>query len=188
MIMRGPGDTATAAPIVRSRRAKWAAYAAAAWAFVFAAMSFYWAAGGTAGADTIGTTITDPALARDPGFVAILWGTGALKALGGLLALALIRPWGRVIPRWMLLAAAWIGGVFMVLYAGANLAVRGLMALGVIATPESMRSAAAQWHLLLWDPWWLLGGALFVAAAWSAGRRFRGHGAGGHPRGTESSQ
>lgn len=59
------------------------------------------------GGDTIGNVIRTPALARDPTFVAILWITGALKVIAGLLALALVRPWGRVIPRWMLLVAGW---------------------------------------------------------------------------------
>jgi hypothetical protein len=162
--------------VTATTRARWAAgtaYAAAAWAFAFAAISFYWAAGGTAGADTIGSTIADPALARDPGMVAILWATGALKALAGALALALAlaRPWGRRIPRWLPIAACWVGGAFMALYGAANLAVRALMALGLLATPDSMRTPAAQWHLLLWDPWWVLGGLLFVAAAWLSRRR-----------------
>ena len=158
---------------MQSRSTAWAGYAACTWAFVFAAVSFYWAAGGTAGADTIGDTITKPALARDPTFVAILWATGALKVLAGLLALALVRPWGRLTPRWMLLTAAWGTGALLVLYGGANLAVRGLMAVGLLSTPESMHSTAAQWHLLLWDPWWLFGGILFVAAAWYYTRRSR---------------
>jgi len=161
----------SAAPIAHSGAVIWPAYAACAWAAVFAAMSFYWAAGGTAGANTIGDIITTPALARDPTFVAILWATGALKAIAGLLALALVRPWGRVFPRWMLLTAGWGTGLLLVLYGGANLAVRGLMAVGIISTPASMHSVAARWHLLLWDPWWTLGGVLFVAAIWSYGQR-----------------
>ncbi len=149
----------------------WAGYAACAWAFVFAAMSFYWAAGGTAGADTIGPTIKELALAREPWFVAVLWLTGAMKVIAGLLALALVRPWGRPVPHWMLLVAAWGTGALLVLYGGVNLAVRGLMTIGAMNTPESMHSTAARWHLLLWDPWWLLGGLLFCAAAWHYQRR-----------------
>jgi hypothetical protein len=97
--------------------------------------------------------------------VALLWATGVLKVIGGLVALALVQPWGRVIPRWMRSTVAWGIGVALILYGGANLAVRALMALGVMETPASMYSTAAQWHLLLWDPWWVLGGVLFVLAA-----------------------
>jgi hypothetical protein len=53
---------------------------------------------------------------------------------------------------------------------GANLAVRAVMALGLLAMPESMHSDAARWHLVLWDPWWVLGGVLFVIAAWTCSR------------------
>jgi len=69
--------------------------------------------------------------------------------------------------------ATWVAGVGMLLYGGANLAVRAVMAVGLLATPESMHSDAARWHLVLWDPWWVLGGVLFVIAAWTCGRARR---------------
>jgi hypothetical protein len=75
----------------QSRSKEWSAYAASIWAFTFTAMSLYWAAGGTLGADTIGNGIKEMALARDPVFVMILWITAALKFLLGLLALALVQ-------------------------------------------------------------------------------------------------
>ncbi|RKN81955.1 DUF3995 domain-containing protein [Paenibacillus ginsengarvi] len=143
----------------------YAAYFACVWSFTFAAKSFYWAAGGTAGTATIGDTITE--LSQSAWFSLVLWGTGISKALVGLLALALVQPWGSKVPRWMLLVAAWGTGILFTLYAGANLVVRGLMKAGIMSTPESMHSEAARWHLLLWDPWWLLGGFLFIRAAWT---------------------
>ena len=48
----------------------WAAYSACVWAFVFAAPSFYWAAGGTAGMAALSPGIAE--MGRDPRFV----GTG----------------------------------------------------------------------------------------------------------------
>jgi hypothetical protein len=149
----------------------WPGYAASAWAFVFAAVSFYWAAGGTVGAGTIGPEIEELARSRRPSFVALLWGTGALKVIGGILALALVRPWGRVIPRRLLLPVAWGAGVLLLLYAVVNLVQHGLAEGGVIGIPDPASRSAVRWHLVLWDPWWLLGGILFVAAAWSLGRR-----------------
>ena len=65
----------------------------------------------------------------------------------------------------MLLLAAWGMGAFLSLYGESNLTVRALMAVGLMDTPDAMRSAAAYWHLVLWDPWWLLGGILFLLAA-----------------------
>ncbi len=143
----------------------WAGYAACGWALLFAAVSIYWAAGGTIGADTVGDRVT-----RLPGIVALLWAVGAAKLVGALLALALVRSSARLARRRLMLTIAWAAGAGMILYGGANLAVRGLMALGRIRTPDSMHSTAATWHLALWDPWWLLGGILFATAAWSYDR------------------
>ena len=169
------GTTASPAAPVPPRSTAWAAYAATAWAAVFAALSFYWAAGGTAGAVTIGPAIAAPVLARDPTWVAILWGTGALKLLGGLLALALVRPWGRLIPRRLLLVVGWGASALMGLYEGAaSLVQHGLMAAGVLSIPDGLGATALRWHLLLWDPWWLVGGILFGLATWSYSRRSRG--------------
>ncbi len=146
----------------RTQSTDWAAYAACAWALIFAAVSFYWAAGGTVGADTVGGVIT-----RLPGIVALLWVTAALKVLGGLLALALVRPWGRVLPRWLLLTLSWAGGVGLIAYGAIPLVVNGLMVAGVLHVPGPVDWTVMRWHVFLWDPWWLLGGLLFVAAAWS---------------------
>src|SRR5215212_485743 len=78
---RAPGDVL---------RSMWAAYAASAWAFLFAVPSFYWAVGGTGGLDSI----VSPDLVRlahhkVPWFVAVLWITGAMKVFAGLITLAM---------------------------------------------------------------------------------------------------
>lgn len=54
---------------VPNKLPRWAvrvAYAACGWAFVFAALSFYWALGGTAGAETVSPAIVQLARAHDP--------------------------------------------------------------------------------------------------------------------------
>jgi hypothetical protein len=139
-------------------------YAAAAWAFVFALMSFYWGLGGRAGIHTLGPGLA--ALANDPWFVALgLWGAGIAKVIGGLVALALVRPWGRAFPRRLLLIAAWVGGGGALLYGTALFIQHGLMLAGILAIPAGLGPVAARWHLLLWDPWWVSGGLLFVVTA-----------------------
>jgi hypothetical protein len=153
----------------------WAGYAACAWALVFAAMSFYWAAGGRIGIETQAGSIQTAAQDPDAEFVAVLWVTGVVKVVGALLALALIQRWGRKIRRRMLLVAAWIAGGGMVLYGGVNFVVGAVVALlraiEVIDTPAD--TSAFWWHLLLWDPWWILGGVLFSIAALNYQRRSR---------------
>jgi Protein of unknown function (DUF3995) len=136
-------------------------------------MSFYWAAGGTVGLETLGAEIEREARAREAGTVALVWLTGGLKVLGGLLALAMVPLWSGTIPRPALSVLGWATGILLLVYAAANFVQHGLMATGVIDTPAALGSSAVTWHLALWDPFWLIGGILFTAAAWQYGRRAR---------------
>ncbi len=165
---RGIGPARASSP-VRSWSTDGTAYAACAWAFVFAAMSFYWAAGGMAGVDTLGASIKDLSLTRPASFIALLWITGSLKVVGGLCALALVRPWGRVIPRWLLLVAAWAGGIALTVYGAIPLIVGALVLTGTTQVKGPVDRTGLRWHVALWDPWWVLGGLLF----WSYQRRSR---------------
>jgi Protein of unknown function (DUF3995) len=143
----------------------WTGYAAAAWSLAFGALSAWWAAGGVVGEGTIGPAIEDLAAAREPGFVLLLWVTAALKFLAALLALTLI---GRIfcrVPRWMRLAAGWVTAVLLLGYGLANLVQHLLMWTGAVAVPDGLGSAALPWHLLLWDPVWIVGGVLFTLTA-----------------------
>jgi hypothetical protein len=124
------------APPTRSRTTAWAAYAACALAWLYAVPSFYWALGGTAGLNTVGGAIEELARTRDPAGIALGLGAGVLKVAGGLLALALVRPWGRAIPRRLLLGAAWTASVVLTCYGGLLVAV-GAMVLGVWGQPAA---------------------------------------------------
>jgi len=137
----------------------WAAYAVCAWALVFALASFFWAAGGTLGAHTIAAKPEDLASPR------ALWIIGVVKLLPGALALALVQPWGRGLPHGPLRVAVWIGGGVLILYGGADFVDHALMAAGVIHTPVVLGRPALWWRLVLWDPWWVLGGLLMIATA-----------------------
>jgi hypothetical protein len=81
-------------------RGTWAAYAACWVALAYALLSFYWALGvGTLGVGTLGGRLEELAREGDP---VILWLAGAVVAL------ALVRPWGRGVPGRVLLGvAAW---------------------------------------------------------------------------------
>lgn len=133
-------------------------------------MSFYWAAGGTLGSATIGESIAGPALRREPWAVAVLWFTGGIKALAGVFALALVQPWGRRLPRRLMLGLAVGGGCSLLLYSIALLVQHALMATGTIGRAASLSASELRWHLFFWDPFWLLGGVLFAAAAYEFGR------------------
>ncbi|MPZ48521.1 MAG: DUF3995 domain-containing protein [Dehalococcoidia bacterium] len=153
----------------RCQSSSWPGYCAAVWAFLFALPSFYWAAGGEAGSGTIAAEI-DEVTGGQAWLVAL---TGVFKVAAGLLTLALVQPWGLRLPRGPLLATVWLVGVGFTLYGLLNFLDHLLMVSGLRETPEALGETAARWHLLFWDPWWLLGGALFSLATWRYQRRSR---------------
>lgn len=149
-----------------SRSTSRVGYAACAWALAFAAANVYWGLGGR-----VAFPFPDyDAAISDPSLVALNWAAVVLKVGMAVVALATVWSWGRSIPRRALLVAAWGLGAAMVAYGALGMVVDGLRVAGVIGVPESA-ATAVRWHLLLWDPWWLLGGILFVAAARDYGRR-----------------
>ncbi|MDG5761419.1 DUF3995 domain-containing protein [Natronococcus sp. A-GB1] len=143
------------------------AYAATVWWVAFASLSFYWAAGGTVGLATLGEGIRSLAAERDSWFVATVAATGVLKLVPAALALSLVRSWGdRVSLRWRLAAVGGLG-VLSALYGGIGIATKLLVLVGVIA-PDGIDPQGFWGHLLLWDPVWVIGGALLCAAAFSS--------------------
>jgi len=82
---------------------------------VFAAISFYWGSGGTAALDTIGGMIERMARAGDPSIYVVVWVTGLLRLAGAALALALVRPRGRRLPRRPVTVLGWAAAVLLTL-------------------------------------------------------------------------
>ncbi|QHC26609.1 DUF3995 domain-containing protein [Streptomyces sp. GS7] len=149
-----------------SSLARWPGYAAAVWGFAFAVPSFYWAMGGLAGAaSTISPSLVELARERNPGFITVLWVTGVLKVVGGMLGLSLVRrrTWGRGMNR-LLQLTAWGAGVLLVWH-GALFVGQGLLVqTHVIAlAPELL--PVSRWYTYLWGPWFVAGGLTFVFAA-----------------------
>ena len=142
----------------------WAAYGACVLALLYAAVSLYWVAGGTAGLATVGGQIADMARVRDPAILALGWLAVVLKVVVGLLALALAQRWGQRLPRWLLLTAAWAASAVLILYGGVMVSVGALVLAGVIAAPSSVDWLALRWHVWLWDMWFLVWGVLLGVA------------------------
>lgn len=150
-------------------RQRWACYAASGWAFLFAAMSFYWALGGTRGAATLGIWAEQSARNRDPELVFTLWVTGLLKALLGLLPLSVLQGWFLYISQRLLrLAMGWIGALIVLYYLASSMQ-QLLMLGGILPVSKSLGQTGLVWHLTFWNPWWILGGILFILAARSFG-------------------
>lgn len=159
-MMKGSGTGERTASTKQLQRAQWAAYAACGWAFLFAALSFFWAAGGRTGLHPLEQDATSNAFF----WIAINLVAGILKVIMGLLALALVRWQAQRRYRKFLLGTVWFLGVGMCLYGGLGLISDVLHVTGIINDPGSWKWFF--WYLVLWDPWWVLGGVLYVATAW----------------------
>jgi hypothetical protein len=157
-------------PPTRSRAA---AYAACALALLYAVPSFYWSLGGSAGLDTVGGAVEELARTSDLARVTLGIGAGVLKVAGGLLALALVRPWGRAIPRRLLVGAAWAASAVLTVYGGLLVVVGTLVLTGLIRPSGPVDRTVLRWHVLLWDLWFLVWGLVLGVAAWQNGRGAR---------------
>jgi len=136
------------------------AYAAFVWALLFALSNVYWGLGGR-----LAVPLADPEVAfGDPAFVVFNWAAVVLKVGLGLLALATVHPWGRVFPRLAMLIVTYAAGGAMLVYGGLGFVLDVLRLLGFLAVPSSGLTSL-RWHVFLWDPWWMLGGVLFLAVA-----------------------
>jgi hypothetical protein len=140
-----------------------AAWAAAFLAAGYAAMSAYWAAGGTGLLDTVGGRIAE--LGRAGGAPAVVLGlvVAGVKLAGAVQALALVQPWGRQVPSRPLRWSAIGVGLLLSLYGGANVALGALALAGVFGPPAD--PVALGWHVAVWDLWFLLWGAALLVAA-----------------------
>lgn len=143
----------------------WTGYAAFTLGFLYALVSAYWAAGGTIGLNTLSGTIGELARARSPVLIAVVWVVVVLKAAAAVLGLALVRRWGRLVPRWMLLTASWGATTVLVLYGGFQSVGNLLVAVGVLHLQGN--APVNYWYLFLWDPWFLVWGLLLGAATWA---------------------
>jgi len=147
------------------------AYAAAIVAFAYALVSLYWAVGGHGLVSTVGGYVTQ--FAREGGAVPVLvaLAASAAKVGGGLLALSLVRPWGRVVPRRWLLIASTGASALLVGYGGLNVAVGGLVLSEVIHPSGRVDRTALRWHVGAWDLWFLVWGVFLALAAAGYWRR-----------------
>src|SRR6516165_11276180 len=153
------------------------AYAAAIVAFGYALMSLYWALGGHGLVSTIGGYVEQ--FARRGGALPVLIALAAAlaKAAGGLLALALVRPWGRMIPRGWLLSASAGASALLVAYGGLTVLLGALVLAGVIHPAGGVDRTALRWHVGVWDLWFLVWGILLALATVSYRRRTKEQGA-----------
>jgi hypothetical protein len=147
---------------------RWGGYAGLVWALAYIPIHIYWALGGSAAFLGLVRTNTDFQIAN--------WGASIVLLGAGLTAFALVRPWGRLLPRWGLLGAAWIGVVAGSLHAVAFSTVAALRLTGRMVVPDytDVLRGADIWNLVAFEPWFLIMGVFLAVAAVQNVRLFRG--------------
>ena len=135
---------------------------AAGWAAAFAVLHVFWALGGQAGlASSAGTEL---ATERPGWFVAGgLWGVAVLLLVAAALGAALTRAHGR---RLLVLGGAAVGLLLLL----RGLGIEALLLAGAYDGNAAMSNAQRHWSLVLWNPWFVLGGLAFLLAARASGR------------------
>lgn len=157
MVSRTPQDRDGACRMKAARNrlgSPWIGYATCLWTVMFAAPHIWWALGNPFAFP--GGEASYRVFVSATWRVVFDWIVVFLSFVGFGVALALVRPWGQLLPQWPLVTAAWIAAVILTLRGIAGLAVDGLV------RP-------------MWTFGFLVGGLLFCVA-WGALRvRSRPH-------------
>lgn len=172
----GPGQPGPASapgeaePAVRHGRAAGGlrlAQAACVAGLAYAAISLYWALGGTWLLDTVGATLVQQGRAGNPGVILAVWAAVVLKIIGAILPLAAAgaAP-GHAAParRRKVRVLAWLEAAILTIYGVVLTGPELLLQSGAIAPPAGADHRTLAWHAYLWDPWFLLWGVLVTAA------------------------
>lgn len=141
----------------------WAGYAGCAWALVYVPIHVYWALTGSLGPFGELPANLDPSQWQQAN-----WGASIVIIGAAVFSLALVRPWGRRLPRRILLGMAWLGAAFAVLHwvafsTGTVLNMTGVTD-GAVVTFD-------RWNLFVFEPWFLGMGILLAVAAMQYSRR-----------------
>lgn len=135
-------------------------YAACTWCALFAAVHVYWAVGGDAGlASSAGA---DLATRRPTAFVLLgLWGVALMLLTGAAFGVGLARwrPSGGL--RRAMAILGWLTGTALLARA---LLLELVLLTGTGDVASSVGPLETHWSLILWNPWFALGGLLLTLA------------------------
>ena len=125
-----------------------------------AALSAYWAAGGTGLLDTVGGSIERWGRDGGAGVTLALTATVAIKLLAAWLPIRAVRgPYARAVRR-----LAWLQAAILTIYGGVLTGTGVTIQAGLVNPGAHADWRALDWHAYLWDPWFLIVGLLVLAA------------------------
>jgi TRAP-type C4-dicarboxylate transport system permease small subunit len=166
----GPQRQARAAP---PRLARIAAVGSALLGVGHAAVSAYWALGGTRLLDTVGGSLEEWARNREATMIVVLWFVVVVKVMAASMGPAIA--WDRVprrVPDRLARVLAWIVAATLMGYGGILTAV-GLLALHDVIDSTGADRTALEGHAYLWDPWFLAWGVTLALTLWVTRERRR---------------
>lgn len=156
--------TPSAADARPARPGSRSAYAAFWCALLFALVNLYWTLGGTFALQTVGGRLARAVAERNTTMIVVLAITVVVKLGGAGFALALVQPWGRVFPRWLLLVCGWAAAAILIGYGSVLVGAAASVEIGIVAAPPEIDWTALRGHLYLWDMWFLVWGVLLGSA------------------------
>ena len=129
-----------------------------------AAVSVWWALGGTTLLDTVGGDLERWGRSRGADVVVALAAVAVLKVLVAAVGPVLVLDPVRLRPhRRRIRALAWIAAGVLAVYGGLLTIVGLLVQAGAIERSSSADDRALAWHAYLWDPWFLIWGLALAA-------------------------
>jgi hypothetical protein len=165
----GPRWLVSTGWLVPRRTESEAAKAAFVLGLLYAAVSLYWALGGTWLLATVGGALQQQTRAGTPILVLAVWAAVVIKTVAAVLPLLAIRRvtnsgWNKAVS-----LLAWIEAGILTVYGLVLTVVGMLVQIGTIHLSAGADRRALAWHTYLWDPWFLIWG-LLVAGALRRGR------------------
>ncbi|WP_157987160.1 DUF3995 domain-containing protein [Streptomyces atratus] len=157
-------DASAAAPPDDSlpRRGRWAGYGICVWSSLYVVPHVYWAAGGTIGMPGV--------FKEQGGWIIANVGASVVLCIAAVLGLALVQPWGRRLPRRLVLAVAAVGYVVPGLhviygYATKPFALAGRYELDLSPWARVDERKLILTDLLIFEPWFLVEAIMFIVAS-----------------------
>jgi uncharacterized protein DUF3995 len=149
-----------------------AAQAACAVGLLYAVVSCYWGAGGTALLGTVGGSLARSGHRHEASVLAAVWLAAALKTAAAYVPLRAVCAVDAGGGNRATMVLAWGVGVALVAYGGILTGAELLVEGGAIRKAATADERALAWHAYLWDPWFLVWGLLVITALRQSRRSF----------------
>jgi Protein of unknown function (DUF3995) len=141
-----------------------AAWAACATGLLYASITCYRGAGGTALLGTVGGSFARAGSRHETSVIAAVWLAVALKAAAAFVPLWALRTGSARRRDRAIGMLGWAVGIVLIAYGGTLTLAELLVEAGAIHGSASADGRALAWHAYLWDPWFLVWGLLVVTA------------------------